>query len=136
MPRRKKKSASPADALALHSARDVAFGQRVDFCLGDEVQVARDGVLQRRGRGGKFDRFLAVLAGEQRVDQSSSERISRSDSIDDGDVVVAAEGVALAVDEQAAPTVFARALALAQRDGDLLDVREAGERLPRDVEVT
>src|SRR5262245_19206258 len=70
------------------------------------------------------------------MDEPRGERVAGADSIDDGDFVMPAEGVTLSIDEQAAPTVFARIFALAQGDGHLLDARKARKGLCRDVEIT
>ena len=65
--------------LSQHSAGGVAAHEGEDLFLGDEVEVARDGVLERGSRHGELDYALIVLAVlRQRVQQRGTACIAHA----------------------------------------------------------
>ena len=66
----------------------IAAGQLLDLGNGDHVEVALDGMLQRRSRHGKLHGVLGGLAAQQRVDQAAAEAVAAADAVDDAQLVL------------------------------------------------
>ena len=92
-------------SLALDTAGAVAASQLLHLIDADHVVVAFDGVLQAGGRHGELKSRLAVLAGEEAVDQARAEAVAAADPVDDADAVLLGEVVFVSVLEHGGPVV-------------------------------
>ena len=70
-------------ALPLHAAGAVATAELFYLCHGNAVEVALNGVLQRRGRHSKLDGVPAALAAEEGVDQAAAEAVAAAYAVHD-----------------------------------------------------
>ena len=74
-----------SNELALDAAGPAAANQGQHLLLRDMIEVAVDGVLQARSRGGELHGLLAVHAAEQPVNQAARERVAAADAIHNPD---------------------------------------------------
>ena len=81
-------------------------------------------MLQGGSRHRELHRSLGVLAGQQGVDQAAAEAVTAADTVDDVQMIQLGEAVLILghVVKHGAPVVVKGRFALAQRDGDHLEI--------------